>query len=90
MKTVELGCYGIVIRDHGAGSASITDKLREKVDYEALENGCGEARSMEDFNNMIDGLTSMILAHYCAGIDVTTPAYLEGIETAVNACGNYA
>ena len=27
-------------------------------------------------------------AHACAGVDVVCPAYVEGIETAVEACGN--
>ena len=49
-----------------------------------------EMRSVEAFNDMVDAITSLILAHAEAGIDVTTPAYLEGIETAVQACGNYA
>jgi len=35
---------------------------------------------------MMDALESIILSHACAGIDVTTPAYLEGIETACNTC----
>lgn len=37
----------------------------------------------------IDGLESLILAHACAGIDVTTPAYIEGIETTVEAIANH-
>lgn len=32
-----------------------------------------------------DSIESVILAHACAGIDVTAPAYLEGIETAIQA-----
>jgi len=39
---------------------------------------------------MIDGITSMILAHAIAGIDIETPAYVEGIEAAVGACDQYA
>jgi len=30
-----------------------------------------------------DGIFSMILAHAIAGIDIESPAYLEGIETAI-------
>ena len=35
-----------------------------------------------------DGIFSMILAHAIAGIDIECPAYLEGIETAIEAAGN--
>jgi hypothetical protein len=41
-----------------------------------------------DFNNMMDALESIILAHACSGIDIESLAYIEGIETAVEACGN--
>jgi hypothetical protein len=40
------------------------------------------------FNGAIDGLESMILAHACAGIDVSSPEYVEGIKTAYEACAN--
>ena len=36
-----------------------------------------------------DAIESLILAHACAGIDVTSPAYVEGIETAVEAIANH-
>jgi hypothetical protein len=35
-----------------------------------------------------DGIFSMILAHAIAGVDIESPAYIEGIETAVEAVGN--
>ena len=37
----------------------------------------------------IDALESLILAHTCGGVDICSPAYLEGIETAVDAIGNH-
>lgn len=40
------------------------------------------------FNSMMDALESVLLAHACAGIDVTSHAYIEGLETAINACAN--
>jgi hypothetical protein len=39
-------------------------------------------------NAALDGLEALILAHACAGVDVTAPVYLEGIETAVDAIVN--
>ena len=32
----------------------------------------------------VDGIEALILAHACAGIDITTAAYKEGIAVAVN------
>jgi len=52
------------------------------------EIGKEHIKGREDFNNMMDALESLILGHACADIDITTPAYLEGIESAVQSCGN--
>ena len=41
-----------------------------------------------EFNAAMDGIESLILAHACAGIKVDSAPYIEGIRTAVNACGN--
>lgn len=36
----------------------------------------------------IDAVESMILGHAIAGLDIGTPAYIEGIETCMNALMN--
>jgi len=48
----------------------------------------GELRSDLDNILFFDGIESMILAHAIAGVDIESPAYLEGIETAVEAVSN--
>jgi hypothetical protein len=55
---------------------------------EASDEDAEDATLRLRHNGALDGLESLILAHACAGIDVTTPAYLEGIETAVDAIAN--
>lgn len=40
------------------------------------------------YNGAMDGIEALVLAHACAGIDVESPAYLEGIETAVEGAAN--
>ena len=47
-----------------------------------------EMRKIDLYNNAMNGIESMILGHACAGIDITTPAYKEGIESAVQGCAN--
>jgi hypothetical protein len=42
----------------------------------------------EEFNAAIDAVESMVLAHACAGIDVTDPRYVEGLRTCIDACAN--
>jgi hypothetical protein len=69
---MELGVYGIVIVD-----GTITSDLK-----------VGDIPGHEEFDAAMDGIESIILAHHEAGIDVSSPAYLEGIETAVQACAN--
>ncbi len=80
LRTIRLPVFGITIslqRENGQqkpGAGSITSDLREPDD--------------DLHNAAIDGLESLILAHACAGIDVRSPAYIEGVETAVDAVGN--
>ena len=60
------------------GSGSITSNL--KVENETFGDSC--------FNSSIDGLESLVLAHACSGVDITSVAYVEGIKTALEAIGN--
>ena len=77
---IPLPCFGMTIRLDGKpiagepGSGTITSDLKQDTTAEDVE-----------YVAAIDALESLVLAHACAGIDVTTPAYIEGIETAVEA-----
>lgn len=88
---IELPCYGIVIElgpedpeRPGAyqGGNLVNGIPREEADPDDPEDDPAE------YNAAMDGIESLILAHACAGINVTSPAYVEGIETAVQACAN--
>jgi len=80
-KVIELPCYGITLSldnkdidgDSYLGGTIISDLHNDRLGN--VEN--------EVFDSAMDAIESMILAHACAGVDVLTPAYLEGIETAV-------
>lgn len=77
---ITLPVFNILITispDGGGGSITSTDLKTEHEDEED-----------ELYNAAMDGIESMILAHAIAGVDVESPAYLEGIETAVEGCAN--
>ncbi|MBN2579382.1 MAG: hypothetical protein JXB10_10355 [Pirellulales bacterium] len=84
LREIRLPCHGIAIRLHREnspdrpGSGSITSDLKSP----------GRTAADRLYNAAIDGLESLVLAHACAGIDVKSPAYLEGIETAIDALEN--
>jgi hypothetical protein len=77
MSIVELPVFGIKINllDGGAGGG-ITSQLHEED-------------APDEYNAAMDAIESIVLAHACAGVDIESPAYLEGIETAVQAIANY-
>ncbi len=96
-KTIITGCHGIVVELTGDGGGSITSDLHEpeperkycntELELQQHTNEfLDESAKVNSYNSMMDALESIILAHACAGIDIATPAYLEGIETACNAC----
>ena len=83
-RQIHLPCFGITVhldRECSPGSpahGSIISQLKEP----------GRGILVRRFNAAIDGLEALILAHACAGVDIASPAYIEGIETAVDAIGN--
>ena len=78
MKTIRLDCHGIVVYLGEDGSSKIHSNLKETDGL----------REDEAYNFAVDGIESLILAHVCAGIDITTPAYIEAIEAAVQSCAD--
>lgn len=84
-SVITLPCYGIVIQltepnKDGLVGGSISSDLHEEPDGPDDDPSC--------YNAAMDGLESIVLAHAIAGVDVESPAYIEGLETAVGACGN--
>lgn len=63
------------------GPASISSNLKD-----------GEASDPEEvprFDAAIDGIEALILGHAVAGIDVSSEAYIEGIDAAIGAVSNW-
>jgi hypothetical protein len=83
---IRLPCFGIIIRldrkntAETPGGGTISSDLRIRGEN-TLAN--------RQYNTAIDGLEALILAHACAGLEVQAPAYVEGIETAVEAIANH-
>ena len=72
--TITLPCFGITVELTG-NAGKITSDLKGDSDNPELTAA-------------MDAIESLILAHACAGVDVASPAYLQGIETAVETCWN--
>ena len=86
MRTINLPCYGIVIElDDGGGTISSDLK---SFDTQEIEENFEDGDELACYEAAIDALESLILAHACAGVDIESPAYIEGIETAEQAIGN--
>ena len=81
--TIKLPCFGIAIelgpedpeRPGTYRGGKITSDLTTQTD-----SRLGRAA--------MDAIEALVLAHACAGVDVASPAYAEGLETAVEACWN--
>ena len=81
--------YGIVVNLTGDGGGSITSDLHEFISDDSSDDSSDDdAEQLADYNNAMNGIESVVLGHAIAGIDITTPAYLEGIESAVQGCAN--
>jgi len=85
MKVIKLDSFHIVITLDGKGGGTITSDIRggrEDNPEGYLDND--DLR----YDASCDALESLVLAHACAGIDVNSPAYLEGLEVAVETITN--
>jgi hypothetical protein len=69
------GITVITVTVNSAGSGMLTSNLKE-------------GDPVAEYNSAIDGLEALILAHACAGIDVAYPAYVSGVQTAVQEIAN--
>ena len=73
MTTIHLPCYGITIQlEHLHNQKS-----------PGVGTIASDLRNLAKPSGVISGIESLILAHACAGVDVENPAYIEGIEMAV-------
>lgn len=89
-KVIELPCYGIRVflnttkdqdgKENTQGTIESDLHIDERTSYLDDTNPRYEAS--------VDTLESLILAQACAGIDITTPAYIKSIETVVDAWTN--
>lgn len=80
-KTSKLPCFGIIVQfdpETGAGTI-VSDLYVSRTENDEPNTHLKVA---------IDALEALILAHACAGVDVQSPGYIEGIETAVEAVFN--
>jgi hypothetical protein len=97
-KTVKLPCFGIVVEltdmephaltPNRYGGGSITSDLKEKFGPSPCQLSKEECDVIDRYNDMMDALESIIMAHACAGIDIESSAYIEGIETSVQSCAD--
>lgn len=74
IRIIELPVFGIKIKITPGGHGTITSDL----------SNTGKVA------DALDGIESLVLAHAVAGVDVTAPAYVGGVETAVHAALNNA
>jgi hypothetical protein len=92
MKTIELPCYGFVIELSDDGnSGSVKSRLSSKMDDEPFTQSPMDFvsdESLDEYHFYVNAIESLVLAHACAGIDIESPAYIEGIETTVEAVAN--
>lgn len=74
-RRVKLPYFGIELAVKGRSGAIVSSNLKDGSEGPALTAA-------------LDAIEALILAHACAGIDVASPAYCEGVETAVEAALN--
>lgn len=88
-KTIELPVGDIVVTlgepDSDKQGCYLSGKVCSNLKVGPEDQDPEEAKV---WNAGIDVLESLVLAHACAGVDVTSPAYIEGLEAVLDAISN--
>ena len=83
-KEIKLPIGGIVVTiDYDEEGRPISGNI---IDTELKTENQDEEDEL--YNAAMDAITSMVLAHAMAEVDITSKGYIEGLETAINACAN--
>lgn len=80
-KSIDLPCYNIRVAIYENGAGTITSDL-----FKDLDDNFDEVDSQ--LESSIEAITSLILAHACAGVNIGSLGYIEGIETTIEAILN--
>lgn len=78
MKTFDLGIYNIVVTVDENNIGEITSSLL-KVD---------DCDNIDEYVAAINAIESIILAHACAGINIVSKEYINGVQTSLDAITN--
>jgi hypothetical protein len=81
MKTYTIPKYGITVKVMGP-SGTIESELKKELIGDDPSND-------PELLAVVDALESLILAHACQGLDISSPAYVAGIESSLEALGNH-
>ncbi len=85
-KHIKLPLYGIEVfllsNDEGEYvSGSIQSELSKEIDDNSEDDIQGT--DLDIYNNSIDVVESLILAHAMAGVDIASLSYVEGLEVTI-------
>jgi hypothetical protein len=84
MKTYSIPEFGITVQVVPGGSrngASIESRLKEHLVGDDPTND-------PELEAVVNTIESMVLGHASAGIDVASPAYVEGLRSSLEAIAN--
>lgn len=89
MKVMKIPKYGITVTVDPAGGGNIDSDLER-----TRCPSCGFGIRSRQFgrlmvNGAVDAIESMILGHACAGIDISSEAYVAGLEIALESIANW-
>jgi hypothetical protein len=84
MKTYSIKKYGVVIE---VGDNKFGKLIESKLSEELIDD-TEDASIQEQSKAQADALESLLLSHACSGIDISSDAYVEGLDTCLEAIAN--
>ena len=82
-KIVKLPVAAITITIYENGAGNVTSNLQSPFDDDHEPQTTEDLRKNTVYDTTLDTLYTILQSHVTAGLDVTTPAYLQGIANVV-------
>jgi len=77
-----------IINLDGHGGGTIESSGVHYDETTEIENTFENESDFDGYESQINAIESLILAHACAGVDVKSKPYKNGIQTTLDAIGN--
>jgi hypothetical protein len=86
MKEYTIPEFGIVVQVRHGSAPGLAGRIRSRLKEHLVSP---DSRDEDELTIAVDTIESLLLAHAVAGIDISSPAYVQGLRECLEAVANH-